>query len=138
MSSGVDALIVGSKTHSQTTVFGCGKKSWFPEDMTHMISGMYWKIMFDDVLKELPVDSYHSWNVENVCSNCLWHGFPCCNCAVYVFNCVIGYGRMNGMSYIDYLIKKKHLSSLQKILKGWHGTVHQTVSDEPLITPPSV
>lgn len=54
--------------------------------------GLTPKEAYDRVITEIPIDHYDSYEVDNICNNCLVYGFPCLNCADYIYNGYIGMG----------------------------------------------
>ena len=74
-------------------------------EITELILRHLWgftpKEAYKQVTIELPKDNYKSFELGNICQNCLFFGFPCKNCASYVFNYYIGLGHGNKYTYIN-------------------------------------
>ena len=59
-----------------------------PESVQWYVNKMY---MTSFVLNEIKNHERHE-----VCANCLYHGFPCLNCANYIYNGRLGPGHILG------------------------------------------
>tara|TARA_B100000925_G_scaffold288359_1_gene269204 strand:+ start:7642 stop:8019 length:378 start_codon:yes stop_codon:yes gene_type:complete len=68
--------------------------SEIPEIISQNIWGLTPKQAYDRVISEIPIDNYDSYDVGNICGNCTEYGFPCANCAAYVYKYYIGQGKL--------------------------------------------
>ena len=65
-------------------------------DIAELISKYVWNLTpkeaYNRVITEIPIDYYDSYQIGKVCGNCEYFGYPCVNCACYVYNNYIGRG----------------------------------------------
>tara|TARA_B100000073_G_scaffold44115_1_gene32857 strand:- start:338 stop:700 length:363 start_codon:yes stop_codon:yes gene_type:complete len=81
--------------------------SEIPELISKYVWGMTPKEIYDKTVSKIPKEIYGTFDL-NVCGgggcpNCNYHTFPCLNCAAYVYNYYLGYGRANGVKQTDKL-----------------------------------
>ena len=72
------------------------------DDCLFLISKNLHKLRINDINKELKNSfSFESLNLSadhrNNCDNCIYHSFPCMNCAEYYFKFQFGWGYCNGV-----------------------------------------